>query len=238
MKFFKKYFCRWNPDYCCVSIEKLLELLFLNAGSLNMIQVGANDGVLCDPLHKHIKSKKLKGIMLEPQSKVFERLKLNHKESKGLTFENVALGAEEAKTVLYKVKEEFVNQYKDLGGVASFDRNHVLQELRSNQNKLDLSSNGVIEDCIEEEKVDVTTYASLINKHDLTTLDLLMIDAEGYDFEAVTLFPFETLCPKSIVFEYKHLSKVQLQEIKVLLSKYGYTGFFSKNDVLFIIESN
>lgn len=238
MKIFKKYFCRWNPDYCCVSIEKLLELLFLNAGSLNMIQVGANDGVLCDPLHKHIKSKKLTGIMLEPQSHVFERLKQNHKDSTGLIFENVALGAEEAMTTLYKVNSELVKQYKDLGGVASFDRNHVLQELLSNKSKLTLGDNRTADSYIEEEKVEVTTYSKLIEKHQLSSLDILMIDAEGYDFEAVTLFPFDTLRPKAIVFEYKHLSKERMDKIKSLLLKNGYTGFFSKNDALFIIESN
>lgn len=57
MKFFKKTFCKTNKNYMCSSIEDLLELLFVNASCLTMIQVGANDGVLCDPLRKHILKK-------------------------------------------------------------------------------------------------------------------------------------------------------------------------------------
>lgn len=67
--------------------------------------------------------------MLEPQKVVFEKLKDNHKNSEGLNFENAALGEDEGMTSLFKVDESLISQYGDLSGVASFDRNHVLNEI-------------------------------------------------------------------------------------------------------------
>lgn len=234
MKFLKKTFCKINKNYTCSSLEDLLELLFVNACNLTMIQVGANDGVLCDPLRKHILNKKLQGIMLEPQRIVFERLKENHKNSEGLIFENVALGEAEGTTSLYKVDESLITQYGDLSGVASFDRNHVLNEIKSNKRRLIFTQNKVAQDYINEETVNVVSYGYLIEKHELKEVDILMIDAEGYDYEAVSMFPYDKLLPKAVIFEYKHLSKSLLIKLKAMLELRGYLPFFTKNDALFI----
>jgi FkbM family methyltransferase len=176
--------------------------------------------------------------MLEPQKTVFKRLKNNHVNSENLSFENVALGAQAGSSSLFKVNEDLVDQYNDLGGVASFDRKHVLREILSNKKRLTFSDGRSADSYIQEEVVQVVTYSCLISKYNLTSLDILMIDAEGYDFEAVSLFPYDILLPKAIVFEYKHLSRRQLKDLKLLLQSYGYISFFSKNDALFILESN
>lgn len=218
----------------CVTLDQLLELLFLNASSLTMIQIGANDGVLCDPLRKHIVDNKLKGIMLEPQRVVFERLKNNHKNSQGLFFENVALGETEGSALLFRVDEDLIKQYGDLSGVASFDRDHVLNEIKSNKRRLTFSKNKKAQDYINKEQVRVVSYSYLIDKYRISEVDILMIDAEGYDYEAVSMFPYDKLLPKAVIFEYKHLNKALLIKLEVMLKEKGYLPFFTKNDALFI----
>ena len=65
-----------------------------------------------------------------------------------------------------------------------------------------------------------------------------MIDAEGFDFEAVSLFPFDVIKPKAIIFEYKHLLNSELEILQVNLDKNGYKPFYAKNDVLFILSNS
>ena len=43
-------------------------------GKLTVIQIGANDGITHDPIHKFIKRDAWKGVLLEPQSYVYENL--------------------------------------------------------------------------------------------------------------------------------------------------------------------
>ncbi|MBN2689532.1 MAG: FkbM family methyltransferase [Gammaproteobacteria bacterium] len=82
--------------------------------------------------------------------------------------------------------------------------------------------------------MNVVSYGSLIEKYQLKEVDILMIDAEGYDYEAVSMFPYETLLPKAVIFEYKHLSKSLQRKLQEMLEERGYLPFFTKNDALFI----
>ena len=157
MKFLKKYFCRYMSRHTCVDIESLIELLFLNVHQIKMIQVGANDGVLCDPLYKYVVNQKLTGIMLEPQKEVFGRLLENHNRSRGVFFENVALGNQDGSAFIYRVDPALIERYKDLGGVASFDKGHVKKEISASKKRLQLDIKE-IDTYIISELVDVVTY--------------------------------------------------------------------------------
>lgn len=217
-----------------VDISCYLDLLFLFSESVSMIQVGANDGKLCDPVRKFVLLNKVNGIMLEPQADVFNRLKQNYENVQGINFVNKALSSESSTTYLYSVDDELVSQYKDLGGVASFSVEHVEKEIKSNLKRLNLSNGKKAADYILKSEVDTVTYSELLDTFSLDSLDLLMIDAEGFDYESVMLFPLDKIKPKAILFEYKHMKKKQLVELEQYLQGHGYKHYYARNDVLFV----
>ena len=55
------------------------------------IQVGANDGISHDPLRAYIERYHWRGILVEPQPRVFARLCRNYASHTQLRFANVAL---------------------------------------------------------------------------------------------------------------------------------------------------
>ena len=217
------------------SIESFLDLLFLFADKVSIIQVGANDGQLCDPIRKYVLQNKVSGIMLEPQSTVFLRLKENYASTSGISFVNAALSDVVGETILYSVKDAAVLECADMSGVASFSKKHVEKELKSNLHHLIKSKTTNIQDLIFESVVPTVTYTKLLSEHEMASLDMLLIDAEGFDYQSIMLFPLDKLKPKSIIYEYKHMSSSEYKELEEYLVGMGYKPYYTKNDALFIL---
>ena len=78
------------------------------------------------------------------------------------------------------------------------------------------------QDMIVVEYVDCLPLYSLLVKHKLTDLDILIIDTEGYDFEIIRGIDFDTIKPKIIIFEYTNLSGNAFRHCKQLLQNNGY----------------
>jgi hypothetical protein len=64
------------------------------------------------------------------------------------------------------------------------------------------------------------TFADVLA--DVTYLDLLEIDAEGYDLELLKLFDFSRIKPPIVRFEHMHLSADERDEAVELLADLGY----------------
>jgi len=59
------------------------------------------------------------------------------------------------------------------------------------------------------EVVQCETLSALLNKHNLSSPDLLVIDAEGYDFEILKTIDFAHTKPKYINYEHALLSNTR-----------------------------
>jgi hypothetical protein len=64
-----------------ISFEHILSELITSIHKCKFIQVGSNDGKLNDPLRKFVLKNFLEGIMIEPQSEIFQQLKENYEEN-------------------------------------------------------------------------------------------------------------------------------------------------------------
>src|SRR5271155_2568223 len=59
------------------------------------LQIGAHDGVSYDPIHNYIAKHHWKGLLVEPQPAVFQKLKENYAGEKQLLFENSAIAQQD-----------------------------------------------------------------------------------------------------------------------------------------------
>ena len=72
--------------------------------NLFFLQIGANDGVFCDPLHDLVLRHNLSGLLVEPLRNLFERLKANYAGQPGIAFERCAIGRTDGEAALYRAR--------------------------------------------------------------------------------------------------------------------------------------
>ncbi|MEW5965703.1 MAG: FkbM family methyltransferase [Pseudomonadota bacterium] len=167
------------------------------------VQVGANDGILDDPLRKLVLEHHLNGLLIEPLPDLFERLVENYAESRGLIFENVAIDTKPGTVPIHRVRKG-PSTPKHWDGIASLDKRHLIKE-------------GVNELNIETVEVKAVTMQSLLSKHNIKKIDLLQVDTEGYDYAIVKSVIEAGFRPGIINYEHCHLvPKIRLASKRLL----------------------
>ncbi len=181
------------------------------------IQIGAHDGKWCDPINNYVKRFHWNGLLVEPQPRAFQKLVENYSDQPQLKFENALIFNENrAEVPLYTVHNEGDNDALfQLSYMARLDRDSLFREL---------SSFGLeeVNSLIEEIRVPSLTIPNLLEKHNFPKLDLLVIDAEGYDFEILKMFDFSKIKPAIIQLEIAHLSIDEKNECFSYLAQNGY----------------
>ncbi len=179
-----------------------------------VLQIGANDGVRVDPIRRYIKEFHWSGLLVEPVPWLFEKLCENYKDEHQLRFENAAIAAHDGTVTFYAVVDE--GGFPDFAhGLGTLDRESIL----SPDNKSRIPN---IESLIREIVVPSMTVATLLAKHQVEWIDLLQIDAEGYDFEILKMFDFGKMKPSIIQFEHFHLPIEERNECFRYLASNGY----------------
>ena len=85
-------------------------------------------------------------------------------------------------------------------GISSFEINHLIKH-------------GVSKSHIKEEKVNSLSIEDLLKKYSFTQLDLLMVDAEGYDGDIIIDFLSSNSLRPLIIFEYIHIKHSTFQKL-------------------------
>lgn len=202
--------------------------------NLFFIQVGANDGKLNDPFYKFIRRDGWKGLLIEPQRTVFERLRINYSKFKGLTFENVAISDKEEIKKLYKIS---FSDSRRASGISSFIKDDLKKILEAGYAETIASEENIVlpankEEWITTEDVHCVRFSSLIVKHKVMKVDLLAIDTEGYDYEIIKTIPFDKLKPRVIIYEHSHLNEYDRIGCSNLLSNLGYKLKVTTSDTI------
>lgn len=202
-----------------ISLNEILNFLFVNKNINSLIQIGANDGLRFDYINKYIKKYLPKTVLVEPVKDYFEDLKKNYKDFDNIIFENVAISVGNQIQYLYKVDKSKIDRYDEhIYGINSFDIKH-------------LKIHGVKSSHIVKEKVQTENISNLINKH-FTSLDLLLIDAEGYDgFILNDLFETSNFRP-IIISEYVHINHDVFKKLTDLLDSNNYFYFQLKENII------
>jgi FkbM family methyltransferase len=184
------------------------------------VQVGANDGINNDPIREYVKKFHWKGLLIEPLTDVFLRLLENYKEETQLMFENVAIAPNKGMISFFTVDEMLSQAHQS----SSLDKNHLIKEFGSQVP-------------IKETKVCCVPLETLVSKYAITKIDLLQIDAEGYDFEIIKMLNMSTIKPRIINFEHVHIPFEQRHECYRFLDGHGYRLAISTMDTLALLDT-
>ncbi|MEL6718066.1 MAG: FkbM family methyltransferase [Bacteroidota bacterium] len=176
-----------------------------------LVQIGSNDGKTGDPLYPLFqKNKQWKGLLVEPIPYFFEKLQANYSNTTRFQLENVAIN-EGRKMTFYWVDQKAKINFPDLPfwfeQLGSFDKNHILKELGDK-----------IQPYIQESDLEGITVDELLNRNEVSKIDILHIDAEGYDWKILSQFDLKRYCPKFILFEFHHLDDIELNNTLIFLA--------------------
>jgi len=187
------------------------------------LQIGGNDGVTHDPLNEIIQKRKLKGIIVEPIESYFRELSVKYSGNDRIKLVNVAIYHENTTVKMYRVNPEIPNLPEWTKGIASLDLHH--------HKKSNTPSDHII-----AEEVKAITLETLFNTYDVSYVDLLQIDTEGFDYAILKMWNFSVMKPKIISFEHglidKIMTKEQFLELTSMFIDQGYKILMKEYDCI------
>lgn len=219
-----------KTSYPSTLLEACIASLLTANDRINILQIGANDGAINDPIFRTTSSypKRTSIILVEPQADVVPYLKMNYKMHPEAYIFPGAVGSSSNLT-LYRLKKAYWQnikasygrswpEYRHATGVTSACYNHVESWIRKNTRGINK-----ISDAIEEITVECATVDELIKRAGLfSSLNLLQVDAEGADDDIIYGCNIAHLKPNIINYESKSLSQNRRNELEDHLKTMGY----------------
>lgn len=186
--------------------------VMLDQPDFTFVQIGAYDGVAHEDLGKVIERRNLRGVLVEPQPGAFARLEELYRDRPGVTLLNAAIDQTRGTRKLY-VPPRGDTQ------VASFTPRHVMKY-------------GFAQRELVVHDVECLTVEDAMGRAGLESIDLLQIDAEGYDHEILRGVDFTRIRPAIIRFEHRHVPPREMEACLRRLAAHGYRFLCEPNDVI------
>jgi FkbM family methyltransferase len=177
-----------------------------------VVQIGANDGSTGDPLLPFFASTRWRAVLVEPIPRLNEALRARYAGRPEVAIERCAISDRDGHTEIFRLPDDPQSPawFQQL---ASLDRSVLAKHGHSIPD---------IESRIVAETVPTLTVASLLRRHSLTRIDLLVIDTEGHDYRILRQFDLGSLRPLIVMFEHQHLSEADKAAAFALLRAHRY----------------
>jgi FkbM family methyltransferase len=188
---------------------------------LKFVQIGANDGLRWDPFRRFIIRDKWQGVFVEPVPVTFKMLEKNYSylEDRKYKFVNAAISTSGDKELTFwTFREEFlitlpIERQMYYLRKASFEKKNV---------KYSIGVDEIAEKNIIGSKVQCINIHELVEKYIPDQhVDLLIIDAEGYDAKIIKSINFDKFAPSALIFE-SHSIGSEKSELYHLLESNHY----------------
>jgi FkbM family methyltransferase len=179
---------------------------------MTFLQIGAFDGACEDDLRELVTTHNLRGVLVEPQPGAFARLQQTYRNQKQVTLLQAAIAETEGTRELYC-------QRGAASMTASFDKGH-------------LRKHGVRDRDIVAQTVPCHTVESALRAAGLAQVDLIQIDAEGYDWPIIRSIDLARVNPRIIRFEYRHMSDADADACISHLASHGYRFVLESYDII------
>ncbi|WP_209378845.1 FkbM family methyltransferase [Pararoseomonas baculiformis] len=186
------------------------------------IGIGANDGVTHDPIFPFIRDFGWRGIMVEPIPEAFARLKDNYTRYPDVTLVEAAIGKADSVSTIYSVDMSTANSMS-MSLHSSFSRDVLLQARRWHPD---------LESKIVERQVPTISFETLLRSTKGQPVDVLKIDAEGYDLEILRTIDLVALAPQLVLVEHANIPRSGKIEMAERLTAAGYRVGLTSLDML------
>jgi FkbM family methyltransferase len=204
-------------------LTQFIQKLYKIKKELFVLQIGAMDGKTFDDIYPSVKRYKMKGLFIEPLPDMFEKLKYNYRKQEGLIFENCAIAENDKPRIMYRVVSDIkkinprVPEWIIGCGTIVKDKNPIFKKNVTDE-QYDTFKNHII-----EQEVKCSHLYHILEKHGIDSIDIVSIDAEGYDYNILKQLNLEKYSPYIIKFEHFSLTNKEAMYAKMHLEDYGYS---------------
>ena len=194
----------------------------LKGADLKVLQVGAHDGKSRDPILRVTGSTPAEIVLVEANPDSILRLQKNYSSAESVRIIYGALmpNPQEAEVTLYRFSPESVGIYPDFGGTSSLSRGHLIEAFQRNAHRFPPGTD--VESLIAEVVVPVLGPKALVDDNDLIDTDILVVDAEGMDWEIVRSLIEAGLRPSAVFYESRFMGVLDQEESLDFLVSLGY----------------
>jgi FkbM family methyltransferase len=151
-------------------------------------------------------------ILVEPVPRIFATLTQNYANQPGIQFANVAISDRDETKPFFFIDDPHHELPAWASEVGSFIHDLVTTEIAGRD----------VRSFIREIQVPCLTPASLLQQHQIQKVDVVVIDAQGYDDRILLQLPLSSIHPVMIIFEHCLLSDIQRQTCQTFLNQHGY----------------
>jgi FkbM family methyltransferase len=216
------YDIRWIPPVVArrpetelrVTLEMTAGWLSARRENLFFVQVGAYDGACVDPIAQLIRQHHWRGLMFEPHPEAFRQLSANAGRLPGVELVPAAVGEANGAATFYCVDAAAPGLPSKAPLISSLDRSMLLYNLGGRPEQW--------RPWIRETSVPVVTLNHFFAQRKIERVDLLQLDAEGYDGKILRSLDFARFRPAIIHFEHALLPVAEQQALWELLADQGY----------------
>ena len=196
------------------------ELLVRQGENFFFVQIGANDGIRFDGLYDFVTRNRVRGLVVEPLTYYFERLRENYRRYPGVVPVRTAIHASETSATIHvpdPAKSESLPDWAD--GIGSLNpEHHVSLQIPSH--------------CIMRETVPCMPFEKLMQDNRVKRISLLQIDTEGYDTEIIKMIDFSKWKPELIKFEHVSATAEDLATVINILRSNRYEIWKQDTDTI------
>jgi FkbM family methyltransferase len=225
--FLRKIYCLF-----CPGIRHAIQKTFEDHKTIVVLKIGANDGVMADPLGEFLLTdRRFVGVLVEPIPAYAALLRANYSDTGRFDIVEAAISDEDGSCELFFIDEDAA---KSLGamvpdwarGLASMSRLHLEKHLPEG-----------LRGAVKSQIVESLSVATLLQRHNMSLVNMIHIDTEGADYLILNQFDFCKLRPEIVLFEHKHLPRDQKVAALSLMQKQGYRVRELEDDCLCLLAT-
>jgi len=210
--------------------RETLDALIVPGDTVNVLQIGANDGLINDPLHGFLRAnpKQTQVILVEPQAELIPILTATYAFHPRHRIFAAAVGPVGHLT-LYRLRKSCWPDlaldygrnwpaYRAPSGITSGERGHVEAWVKTYYR-----GTVPVHEAVEAVEVESLPSSTLIERAGLfRRLDVLQVDVEGFDDHVIRQSDIPRWRPRVIHYERTHLGATREAAIAAELDALGY----------------
>lgn len=229
-------------------IQKFLINFFETCPLGSVVQVGANDGIMCDPLRPFIPKHKGKIVLVEPLPYYYDKLDRLYAHQDNVMVVNALIASSEGQRNLYFIEPSVADAMDGDGpmnmwahGQGSFSKDTVISTILKNEFRGEHYRKNITKyiDAISMTTVNSITLANLLKEYSVAQCNLLVVDVQGAELEVLSsLNELENL-PQYILYEDdSSLNSLNRKKLEELLSSLNYSFIAGNLDKLWGLGLN
>ena len=198
---------RENPLYRRLLRERRLR------EPIEFLQIGANDGMSCDPIREFVIRGGWSGIAIEPLGPIHARLMRNYARYPRVRTMNCAISYGASRTLtLYCVTEEALARHPGYASMVSSSSMHHLERLLP----------GITASEIVARTIECVTVEEALARHGMSRVDFLHLDVEGHEANILLNADLAALAASYVLYEHVHLAREEGAAVRARLRALGY----------------